>query len=179
MTFRKGKAKDLNSLWSLRERIVDLGLRYGPRTILRLVKPLLVVLGWAVSVSAILLAAVFQGYLTPTSHGPFAVGKQPFEVTYYYLALFGVSILASLVMEDPGLSLLGFFASYAVGAMITFSVLSLPAFLRIVHFPESESVTGLALTVTLFVFFPLAILIGLLGTFVGIGLQSRMPWPSA
>ncbi len=148
-------------------------MRRSPRTTLRLVKPILVVLGWAVSTSAILLAAVFQGYLTPTASGPFAVGKQPFEVTYYYLALFGISILASLVMEDPGLSLLGFFASYAVGAVITFSVLSLPAFLRTVLFPESETVARIALTVTFLAFFPLAILIGLLGTFFGILLQSK------
>ncbi len=100
------------------------------------------------------------------------MGKQPFEVTYYFLALLGVSILASLVMEDDGLSLLGFFASYAVGAVITSSVLSLPAFLGTVPLPQT--VYRLALTVSLFAFFPLALLVGLLGTFLGIGLASKM-----
>jgi len=100
------------------------------------------------------------------------VGGQPFEVTYYYLGLFGVSILATLVMEDAGLSVLGFFISYVVGLVITCSLLSLPAFMGTTAFPEL--VFRLAVTVTFFAFFPLAFFVGLIGTFIGIGLGSRI-----
>ncbi len=135
---------------------------------------LLIVLGWSITISGIILAAVFQGYLVPTLHGPVAVGGQPVIVVIYYLGILAVSVLAAVLIDDTGLSIVGFFLAFPSAWVIAFVILSLPATLGVI--PVGEILVTTALAVTFAAFFPFVVIAGLLGTFVGIVLSERVNW---
>jgi hypothetical protein len=88
-----------------------------------------------------------------------------------YLEIFGISFLAALILKDPGTALASFFASYALGAGVTFLVLALPGFLG--EYPPGVLVQ-LSVLFTFTAFFPFPLLIGLLGTVLGFGLAEHL-----
>lgn len=143
-------------------------------TLKRRFRVLLMILGWSTTISGIILAAVFQGYLVPTLHGPYAIGGQPIIVVIYYLGILAVSILAAVLIDDPGLSILGFFLAFPSAWVIAFIILSLPATLGVI--PVGEILVTTAITVTFAAFFPFVLIAGLVGTFVGIVLSERVNW---
>jgi len=135
---------------------------------------LLIVLGWSTTISGIILAAVFQGYLVPTLHGPYAIGGQPIFVVIYYLGVLAVSVLAAVLIDDPGSSILGFFFAFPSAWVIAFITLSLPATLGLI--PVGEILVTTAISVTFAAFFPFVLIAGLVGTFLGIVLSERVNW---
>src|SRR5947209_20557560 len=130
---------------------------------------LLIVLGWSITISGIILAAVFQGYLVPTLHGPVAVGGQPVIVVIYYLGILAVSVLAAVLIDDPGLSIVGFFLAFPSAWVIAFLILSLPATPGVILVGEILVTTALAVTVA--DSFPFVLIAVRVGTFMGIALS--------
>jgi hypothetical protein len=129
-------------------------------------KLLLILLGWSASTSGLILVAVFQGFLVPSLGGPFSLGGQPLVLVFYYIGIAGVSFIASLLVNDPGPSLVGFFVSYGFAGSITFIVLSLPATFGATSLPDV--LVRISLSITFDAFFPFALMAGLVGTILGI-----------
>jgi hypothetical protein len=146
--------------------------------VLRRAKPLLAVLGWAASTAALTLATIFQGYLLPKVYGAGGgfldevLNANPVWLWIFYLGNFGICILAALVISDLGTTVIGFFVSYGVAAGITYMVLSLPDFIGVFPFPGV--LEGSAVTFTFGAFFPLLLLVNLVGTIVGAALSERL-----
>src|SRR5436853_6470126 len=92
----------------------------------------------------------------------------------YYVAILAVSILAIILIDEPGLSLVGFFSAFPSSWIIAFVILSLPATLGVI--PVGEILVTAAIAVTFAAFFPFVVIAGLLGTFVGIVLSERVNW---
>ena len=130
---------------------------------LRPFKPGVVALGWGVSIASLAFTAITQGVLIP--HAFESVPQSIIGlVVLYFVAVFGVSVLAGLVLADIGQALLGFFASYAVGWLLTYLALALPGLVGIIPEAIAEQ-SALALTAT--ALFPFALLAGLVGALLG------------
>jgi len=138
-------------------------------------KPLLVVLGWGTSTAGLMVGGIFLGTLLPQFQGggdllPEIISRGPWLRIILYLGVLGISILASLVMADFSKSVLAFFVSYALAAIITFVVLALPAFVG--AFPPPDLLVPAAINFTFGAFFPIVLFIQLLGTIIGATLAS-------
>ena len=141
------------------------------------VKPLLVVLGWGTTIASFVLGAIFQGLLIPQYEGggdlqPEIIGKGPWGLLIFYIAIFGVSVIASLVMADFARGLGGFFASYVIAAGLTYFIIALPGYVGAFKFPDV--LATLAINWTFGAFFPLLFLVGFAATIVGSGLAEHL-----
>ena len=141
-------------------------------------KPFLAVLGWSASTAALAVATIFQGLLLPKVYGSGGgfldevVNQNPLGLWIFYLGNFGICVLAAIVISDLGTSIIGFFVSYMGAAVITYMVLALPDFLGV--YPIQGVLSGSAVTFAFTAFFPLLLLVNLVGTFVGVGLGERL-----
>ncbi len=66
---------------------------------------MLVVLGWGTTIAGFVVGAIFQGLLIPQYEGggdlqPEIIGRGPEGLVIFYIAIFAVSVIASLVMAD-------------------------------------------------------------------------------
>lgn len=141
-------------------------------------RPFLAILGWSVSTAALTLATIFQGLLLPKVYGSGGgfldevVNGNPIWAWTFYLGNFGISILAVMFISDLGTSIVAFFLSYVGAGCITYAVLALPDFMGVFPFPGA--LEGSAVTFTFGAFFPLLLLIDLVGTIVGAALGERL-----
>jgi len=155
----------------------------GFKTLLRLMnlalqgrlKLLLTVLGWATSSAALTLAMIFLGYLLPKNingggglYGS-VINASQIPLWIYYVANFSLCVLATVMISDMSRSLLSFFASYFVAAVITVTILSLPDYFGCC----GGALQGAAVSWTFVALFPYLFLIELAGTFTGIGLAEH------
>jgi hypothetical protein len=136
------------------------------------IKPVLVSLGWAVSIAGITLAAIFQGFLTPLGVGNLLQSvTNRSEPVLFYVGIFAVSILASVIIDDVSKAVLSFFASYGLAGAITYFVLALPGFVG--AYPDPELLVRLAIVLTFTASFPFPLMIELAGTLSGSWLAER------
>ncbi len=132
-------------------------------------RPLLIVIGWATSDAAVVLAAMFHGLLLPQYHGTLDAYSTTIAV---YLGLFGISVLAALVMGDFASAIGSFFASYLLAMGMTYLVLVLPGYTGAL--PSPEVIISAAVVFTFDAFFPLPLLIEFAGSLLGLGLSERL-----
>ncbi len=140
--------------------------------VLQRLKPIFVILGSATSSAAIVLAAIFHGFLIP--HVPFfrsGVAGAEWVTPLVYLGIFGISVLAALVIRDLGPAIGAFFASYLLAAGITFLVLVLPGYTGALPSPDLIVAAGVQFTFT--AFFPL-LFVELVATLLGAALSERL-----
>jgi|SRR5712664_1052387 len=139
---------------------------------LQRLKPLFVILGSGTSSAAVVLAAIFHGFLIP--HVPFfrsGVAGAEWATPLVYLGIFGISILAALVIGDLGTAIGSFFAAYLLGAAITFLVLVLPGYTGGLPSPDLIVPAGVQFTFT--AFFPL-LFVELVATLLGVALSEHL-----
>ena len=136
----------------------------------RRVEPGLLVVAWGVSIAALTLAEIFQGHLIPQRYYGGATGQFFSVETGFYLEVLAVSVLAGLVINDPPRAILSFFGSYVVSGIVIFVVLSLPAF---VNNALPEIIFNAAIAFTFTSLFPIPLVIGLVGTILGVALSER------
>ncbi len=124
-------------------------------------RPGLVVLGWGISLASLATTAIFQALVVPQGSPTdvMTLGR-----VLYYAGIFAVSFLAGFVLEDVGRALVGFFASYGIGILLTYLALYLPALGGLLSERLAE-VTGI--TLTFIALFPFALLVGLIGGLLG------------
>jgi hypothetical protein len=152
----------------------------GPRLsflALNKVKPFLVVLGWGTTIAGFVVGAMFQGLLIPQYAGggdlqPEIIGRGPSELIIFYILIFALSMLASLVLADFAKGLGGFFASYAIAAGLTYFIIALPGYVG--AFPVPDVLVTLAVNWTFAAFFPLLFLVGFAATIAGSALAERI-----
>jgi len=148
-----------------------------PLSVLHKVKPVLVVLGWGTTIAGFVVGAIFQGLLIPQYEGggdlqPEIIGRGPEGLVIFYIAIFAVSVIASLVMADFARGVGGFFASYALAAGLTYFMIALPGYVGAYQFPDV--LTTLAVNWTFGAFFPLLLLVGFAATIVGSALAEHL-----
>jgi hypothetical protein len=141
------------------------------------VKPFLVVLGWGTTIASFVVGAMFQGLLIPQYAGggdlqPEIIGRGPGELIIFYILIFGLSMLASLVLADFAKGLGGFFASYVIAAGLTYFIIALPGYVG--AFPLPDVLVTLAVNWTFAAFFPLLFLVGFAATIAGSALAERI-----
>jgi hypothetical protein len=141
------------------------------------VKPLLVVLGWGTTIASFVLGAIFQGLLIPQYEGggdlqPEIIGRGPWGLVVFYIVIFAVSVIASLIMADFAKGLGGFFASYALAVGLTYFIIALPGYVGAYQIPDV--LVTLAVNWTFSAFFPILFLIGFAATIVGSGLAEHL-----
>jgi hypothetical protein len=145
--------------------------------IIRKLKPLLVVLGWATSTAALALATIFQGQLLPKNinggglYGQ-VVNASPLPIWIFYVGNFAVCVVAAMVISDPARSLVSYFPSFIGAAAITYLVLALPDFVG--AYDPQQVLQDTATIFTFTAFFPLLLLVNLAGTVVGIAVGERL-----
>jgi hypothetical protein len=127
------------------------------------VTPVLVIAGWGVVLGSLGLTAVVQGLVIP--HNPqFSVESVLPEIILYYLGIFAASVIAGLILQRLGLALFGFIASYFIGIILCYVVLTIPGLVGYV--PEAPA-EGIAFVFVFTAFFPIALFVGLLGALLG------------
>lgn len=130
---------------------------------LKRARPGLVVLGWGISLASLATTAIFQALVVPVSQGSPSDAMMLGRVLYF-AGIFAVSFLAGFVLEDVGTALLGFFASYGIGLLLTYLALYLPALGGLLVEPLAE-ITGI--TFAFAALFPFALIVGLIGGLLG------------
>jgi hypothetical protein len=142
---------------------------------LRRLRPVVVICGWGATLSAFSLGGIFQGQLLPAqSPGnlfPEVISASLWGPGIFYSGVFAVSLLAAILLNEAGTALVSFFASYLLGAIITYFVLALPGFVGTFDFPEVLSRTAIAFTFG--TSFPMPLFVELTGTLVGVWLSER------
>jgi hypothetical protein len=121
-----------------------------------------VVLGWGVSLASLALTGIVEGVIIPR------VAVKPnmpvLGIALYYAGIFGVSLLAGLVLSNIARSLIGVFVSNTVAAALTYLALIIPGLTGVI--PETIA-EDLAITFTFTAFFPFGLFLGLLGGLLG------------
>ncbi len=127
------------------------------------VTPVLVIIGWGLVLGSLTLTAIVQGLVLP--HNPeFSVESVLLEIILYYLGIFAASVIAGLLLQEIGLALLGFIASYIIGMALCGIALTLPGLLG--YAPEVQA-EGIALVFVFTAFFPITLFVGLIGALAG------------
>jgi len=139
---------------------------------LKRTRPVLIIAGWGLLMSGAVLSAIFQGFLLPSTYYGGSSGTLPLGVWFPYLEVLGASILAGIVMGDAGKTILSFFASYGLAAVVTYLVLAMPGIIG--AFPVADLLTRQAAVITFTALFPIPLLVGFLGSVVGSALSERL-----
>lgn len=100
------------------------------------------------------------------------MGSTDSRTDLVYLGVFGISILAALVIRDLGAAVLSFFASYGLGMILTYLVLVLPGYAGVIV--ATNALIQTAIVVVFVAFFPVLLLTGLVGTLLGTALSERV-----
>lgn len=122
------------------------------------------------SIAALALAEIFQGQLIPQKYYGGNTNQFFSAATGYYFGVLAVAVLAGLVINDAPRAVLSFFGSYVVSGLVIFLVLSLPA---LIGNSLPEVFFNAAITFTFTALFPIALLVGLVGTILGAALGER------
>jgi len=141
---------------------------------LKKVKPILVSIGWGITISSITLAAIFQGFLVPQGLGKFlpeVTGAGQLGVAAFFAGIFVVSLFASFVINDVGKALFSFFVAYGLAGVVTYFVLALPGFVGAYAAPEV--LVRIAIIFTFTASFPIPLVVELVGTLTGSWLAER------
>ena len=96
----------------------------------------------------------------------------PFGKVFFFLAIIGIAILASFLIESGTEALVSFLFSYTLSMVIVYFVLILPGLVGSFQ-GNSDSLLTLGILFTFLVFFPIPLVLGLLGTLVGVSLAER------
>jgi len=141
----------------------------------RNLRPFLVTLGWGTSFAAATLWAIFQGLLLPKSTilPPSIWQTEPFLLALYYAMIFGISFLSGLCIGDLDKTILGFLASYLIGATVIYEVLSFPG-LNTLDIGFRETLAKFSVDWTFNALFPFPLFIGLFGGIVGAAMQESV-----
>ena len=136
-------------------------------------------LGWGTTIASFVVGAMFQGLLIPQYEGggdlqPEIIGRGPGELIIFYILIFALSVLASLVLADFARGLGSFFASYVLAAGLTYFVIALPGYVG--AFPLPDVLVTLAVSWTFAAFFPILFLVGFAATIVGSALAERFAY---
>jgi hypothetical protein len=138
-------------------------------------KPALITCGWAASLAGFTLGGIFQGQLLPPQPPgnlfPEVSAVGPFGPAIFYAGILAASILAPILIGDPGRAIIAFFLSYVLGSIITYFVLVLPNFAGV--FPYPELLSRSAISITFSTSFPIPLLVEILGTLAGIWFSER------
>jgi hypothetical protein len=132
------------------------------------ITPIFAVLGWTISTAALTLATIFLGYLLPRNingGGLYSevLNASPIPLWIFFIGNFAICVLAAVVISDFSKTLLSFFPSFIGAAIITYLVLALPDFLGCCGGALEEAALGFVFLA----FFPLLLIVNLLGTLVG------------
>ena len=135
----------------------------------------LIILGWATSIAALTLWAIFLGYLLPknVTGGGFlsaVVNASIVPITIFFLGSFGICAFAAVVISDTQRTILSFFPSFVGAWIITYFVLILPDLMGCCLGTLELS----AVSFTLVAFFPYVFFVDLMGTLVGMGISGMM-----
>jgi len=154
---------------------MGVAMRFRVPRVLRFLKHPLVILGWATSIAALTLWAIFLGYLLPknVTGGGFlsaVVNASPVPIVIFFLGSFGICALAAVVISDTTRTILSFFPSFVGAWIITYFVLILPDLLGCCQGVLERA----AVSWTLVAFFPYVFFVDLLGTLVGMGVSGKM-----
>ena len=147
-----------------RSRIVlDLGRR---------LKVVLLILGWATSLAAFTLQAIFQGSLLPST----ALAQpgnitSPLAIWIFYVGILSASLLAAFLLEDAGRAIISLFISYLLADVIIYVVIAMPGYVG--GFPYSQVLFKSAISFVFAGSFPIPLLLEILGTISGIALAER------
>jgi hypothetical protein len=137
----------------------------------RIAEPVLVVLAWSVSLAALTLGQIFQGNLIAQHYYGGASNELVSASTIFYLEVLGLSTLAGLVIQEPQRVVLSFIGSYVIGSLITCLVLMLPGFVNSTAIPQL--VFEMAIVDTFTALFPIPLLVGFAGIFLGLVISER------
>jgi len=135
----------------------------------------LVTAGWGTVLATLTVGTIFQGFLLPTTGGgllPEVYNAGPLVLSIYYLGCLGASALAAMTIAEPGPAIVGFFASYGFSAFLTFIVLALPELTGVVQ--TNGILQEFAILHTFQAIFPIALLVDLVGTLLGLSLAERL-----
>jgi hypothetical protein len=136
-------------------------------------KPVLVILGWSTSLAALTLQAIFSGQLIPgTALSQGGNVSNPYATDIFYIGIFLASVLAAMVIDDAGKAIISLLVAYLLTDVLVYAVIALPGFLGLFKYREVLVTTGI--TFAFAASFPLALIIELVATFVGIGLGERL-----
>jgi hypothetical protein len=131
---------------------------------------MLIIAGWGVMTSAVVLAFVFQGYLVP---GLVSSYRPPQDYIYLaYLLVLLVAVASGMMFADLGHAVIAFFASQMVAATLEFIVLTLPSTIGQVDASlllgaGLAPVPDMALTIVFYSLFPVVTLLGFAGSLIG------------
>ncbi len=139
---------------------------------LSILKPLALILGWGTSIAGLALFGVFAGFLLPQKYYGGTGGTLPAGPWLIYLGFFAVSLLGGAVVADPGRSLLSFLVSYAVGGFFTYWILALPGFLEVT--PVAAVLVSASLVLTFTALFPFPLVLGILGSLLGVAVSENL-----
>jgi hypothetical protein len=137
----------------------------------RIASPVLVVLAWSISLAALTLGQIFQGHLIPQHYYGGVSNELVSDSTIFYLEVLGLSSLAGVVIQEAQRAILSFISCYVMGSLITCLVLMLPGFVNSTAIPQL--VFEMAIVDTFTALFPIPLLVGLAGTFLGLVLSDR------
>lgn len=142
----------------------------------RILRPLLVTLGWSTCLCGITIWAIFQGLLLPRVQGgllPEVAQGEPLRQAAYYLAWIVLGVLAAITLRDLGVAILSYLVSYGLGAALTYYVLALPGL--IASDPAfREILVQASVNWTFQAFFPLPIFLGFIGTIAGTAIDEML-----
>jgi len=122
-------------------------------------------IGWAISIAAIVMQAFFSGHAynvgALTTYGP---SMTSFDT----MLLLGPSALAGLILVDAGLILLGCFAALGISTLLVFLCIISPNILGIIAHPLlQQELVRAALIFTFRSFVPVGIILCLVGGVLG------------
>ncbi len=130
-------------------------------------RPVAIVFGWGTSMSGVILGSIFNGFLVPGVFRP-AVPEDPIILAGIYGLIFGICFLGAIITEEASTALVSFFAAYGLTIILTYVMLGLPGFLNQV--PISEFIIVTAIVFTFAALFPVALIVGLTATVIGVAL---------
>lgn len=122
----------------------------------------LVVLGWGVSLASLALTGIVEDVVIPRA--AVKPNMPVLGIALYYLAVFGVSLLAGSVLSNIVRSLIGVFVANGIAIALTYLALIIPGLTGVISETIAEN---LAITLTFTAFFPFAVFLGMLGGLLG------------
>jgi hypothetical protein len=126
-------------------------------------RPVLVVLGWGVSLASLAVTVVARAVLVPHAGVVFS-SETTLLIALYYAGVFSVSFLSGLMLRSLPSAVLGFFCAYALGILLAGLAFDLPGLLGLL--PETVAEYS-AIVFAFTALFPLALLVGLVGGLLG------------
>ena len=119
-------------------------------------------MGWGVSLASLALTGIVEDVVIPRA--AVKPNMPVLGIALYYLAVFGVSLLAGSVLSNIVRSLIGVFVANGIAIALTYLALIIPGLTGVISETIAEN---LAITLTFTAFFPFAVFLGMLGGLLG------------